>query len=84
MSGLFLSCYKYVLQFAIAGLCQFWHIMEAVPVKVNELRKLIWLVDTLERLTGFPRMIRHKARFRAVPGPDRAAARERQNLARFR
>jgi len=32
-------------------------------VKVNEPRKLIWLVDTLERLTGFPRMIRHKLGF---------------------
>jgi len=31
---------------------------EAVPEKVHEPRKLIWLVDTLERVTGFPPGIR--------------------------
>ena len=32
--------------------------MEAVPEKVSAPRKLIWLVDTLERLTGFPPAVR--------------------------
>ena len=32
--------------------------MEAVPEKVNEPRQLIWLVDTLERLTEFPVVVR--------------------------
>jgi len=29
-----------------------------VPGKVNEPRRLIWLVDTLERITGFPPVVR--------------------------
>ena len=36
--------------------------MEAVPVK-PEPRKLIWLVDSLVRLTGFPPMVRKKLGF---------------------
>lgn len=32
--------------------------MEAVSEKVKEPRRLIWLVDTLERLTGFPPVVR--------------------------
>ena len=32
--------------------------MEAVPKEVRETRNLIWLVDTLERLTGFPPAVR--------------------------
>lgn len=32
--------------------------MVAVPEEVRETRKLIWLVDTLERLTGFPPAVR--------------------------
>ena len=32
--------------------------MEAVPEEVRAPRKLIWLVDTLERLTGFPPAVR--------------------------
>jgi len=32
--------------------------MEAVPEEVRAPRKLIWLVDTLERLIGFPPAVR--------------------------
>ena len=32
--------------------------MVAVPEEVRETRKLIWLVDTLERLTAFPPVVR--------------------------
>jgi phage-related protein len=52
-----------VLQFATATLCQSWHIMEAVPVEPEEQRKLVWLVDSLVRLTGFPPMVRKKLGF---------------------
>ena len=37
--------------------------MDVVSEKVNEPRKLIWLVDTLERMTEFPRAVRHKLGF---------------------
>jgi phage-related protein len=37
--------------------------METVPEEVNEPRKLIWLVDTLERLTGFPPVVRKRLGF---------------------
>jgi len=47
-----------VLQFAVPNLCQYWHTMEAVPEEVRAPRKLIWLVDTLERLIGFPPAVR--------------------------
>lgn len=52
-----------MLQFATATLCQSWHIMEAVPVEPEEQRKLVWLVDSLVRLTGFPPMVRKKLGF---------------------
>jgi phage-related protein len=34
-----------------------------VPVKPEQPRKLIWLVDSLVRLTGFPPMVRKKLGF---------------------
>jgi phage-related protein len=37
--------------------------MEAVPVEPEEQRKLVWLVDSLVRLTGFPPMVRKKLGF---------------------
>lgn len=52
-----------MLQFASADLCQYWHIIEAVPEKANQPRKLIWLVDSLDRLTGFPPGVRKKLGF---------------------
>lgn len=36
---------------------------EAVPERPNEPRKLIWLVDSLDRLAGFPPAVRHKLGF---------------------
>jgi hypothetical protein len=45
---------QYVLQFANISLCQFWHTIGDVPGKPIQPRKLIWLVDSLARLTGFP------------------------------
>jgi phage-related protein len=51
------------LQFSTATLCHFWHITEAVPEKPEQPRKLIWLVDSLIRLTGFPPAVRHKLGF---------------------
>jgi len=38
-------------------------IMELVPEKPDRLRKLVWLVDSLDRLTGFPPAVRHKFGF---------------------
>jgi phage-related protein len=52
-----------VLQFAFASLCQIWHIIEAVPEKTNQPRKLIWLVDSLDRLARFPPGVRQKLGF---------------------
>ncbi len=37
--------------------------MEAVPGKTTGPRKLIWLVDSLDRLAGFPPAVRHKLGF---------------------
>ena len=37
--------------------------MEAVPGKSTEPRKLIWLVDSLDRLAGFPPTVRQKLGF---------------------
>lgn len=39
-------------------LCQFW-----VPEKPEQPRKLVWLVDSLARLTGFPPTVRQKLGF---------------------
>src|SRR6476469_2708706 len=55
--------------------------MKAVPEKVNEPRKLVWLVDTLERLAPFPPVVPEGTRICLVPGADRTAERERQNVA---
>jgi len=54
---------QWVLQFASTSLCQFWHTIEDVPEKPIEPRKLVWLVDSLVRLTGFPPAVRHKLGF---------------------
>jgi phage-related protein len=43
--------------------CQFWHTIEAVPEKPEEPRKLVWLVDSLDRLTNFPPGVRQKLGF---------------------
>src|SRR5579862_6240764 len=37
--------------------------MEAVPAVPEQPRRLIWLVDSLVRLTGFPPMVRKKLGF---------------------
>ena len=37
--------------------------MEVVPVVPKQPRKLIWLVDSLVRLTGFPPMVRKRLGF---------------------
>jgi phage-related protein len=37
--------------------------MEVVPAVPEQPRKLIWLVDSLARLTGFPPMVRKKLGF---------------------
>ena len=52
-----------VVQFASNSLCQFWHTIGDVPGKPIQPRKLIWLVDSLARLTGFPPMVRKKLGF---------------------
>jgi hypothetical protein len=44
-------------------LCQFWHTMNVVPEKPEQPRKLVWLVDSLARLTGFPPAVRQKLGF---------------------
>ena len=44
-------------------LCQFWHTIETVPDKPEQPRELIWLVDSLVRLAGFPPGARHKLGF---------------------
>ena len=54
---------QYVLQSAFPDLCQYWHIIEAVPEKADQPRKLIWLVDSLDRLAGFPRAVRLRLGF---------------------
>jgi len=37
--------------------------MKSVPEEPKRPRKLIWLVDSLVRLTGFPPVVRHKLGF---------------------
>jgi phage-related protein len=37
--------------------------MDVMPVVPEQPRKLIWLVDSLDRLTGFPPMVRKKLGF---------------------
>jgi hypothetical protein len=37
--------------------------MDFVPDKPSEPRKLIWLVDSLDRLAGFPATVRQKLGF---------------------
>jgi len=37
--------------------------MDAVPLNPERLRKLVWLVDSLDRLTGLPPAVRHKLGF---------------------
>jgi phage-related protein len=37
--------------------------METVPGTPPEPRKLVWLVDSLDRLAGFPLVVRHKLGF---------------------
>ena len=52
-----------VLQSAGTRLCQFWHTIEDVPEKPIQPRKLVWLVDSLDRLSSFPPAVRHKLGF---------------------
>jgi len=52
-----------VLQRASSSLCQFWHTIGDVPENPIQPRKLTWLVDSLDRLTGFPPAVRHKLGF---------------------
>ena len=54
---------QWVLQFASASLCQFWHTIEGVPEKPVQARKLVWLVDSLDRLSRFPPVVRHTLGF---------------------
>ena len=51
------------MQLPTATLCQFWHTIETVPKKPEHPRKLIWLVDSIVRLEGFPPAVRHKLGF---------------------
>jgi len=37
--------------------------MDAVPLNPERPRKLVWLVDSLDRLTGLPPAVRHKLGF---------------------
>src|SRR5258707_15446802 len=37
--------------------------METVPERPEHLRKLVWLVDSLDRLTSFPPMVRQRLGF---------------------
>jgi len=59
----FLSCYSTCYSFPFSTLCQCWHTIETVPVKPEQPRRLIWLVDSLVRLTGFPPTVRKKLGF---------------------
>ena len=52
-----------MLQFSTTTICQFWHIVEAVAEKPKQPRKLVWLVDSLDRLTDFPPAVRQKLGF---------------------
>jgi phage-related protein len=37
--------------------------MDMVPEKPEQPRKLVWLVDSLDRLTNFPRAVRKRLGF---------------------
>ena len=63
-----------MLQFSATGLCQFWHTMDVVPEKPEHPRKLVWLVDSLDRLAGLSAHGSAEARFRIVVSADRAEA----------
>ena len=52
-----------VLQFVIPKLCQYWHTIKGVPERIDHPRKLIWLVDSLDRLSRFPPVVRKKLGF---------------------
>jgi phage-related protein len=52
-----------VLQFSTTALCQVWHTLNVVSEKPERPRKLVWLVDSLDRLTGFPPAVRQKLGF---------------------
>ncbi len=54
---------QYVLQFTSRELCQIWHTMDLVPERPTEPRQLIWLVDSLDRLSSFPIVVRKKLGF---------------------
>src|SRR5271157_4181345 len=43
--------------------CRFWHRMDMVPEKPEQPRKLVWLVDSLDRLTNFPPAVRKRLGF---------------------
>ncbi len=51
------------MPFARNNLCQFWHIIEHVSETPIQPRKLVWLVDSLDRLSSFPPAVRHKLGF---------------------
>ena len=51
------------LQFSVATLCQFWHTTIVVTEKPEQPRKLVWLVDTLERLKCFPPSVQQRLGF---------------------
>ena len=55
--------FRELVQFSTILLCQLWHIMNVVPEKPEHPRKLVWLVDSLDRLTGFPPAVRQKLGF---------------------
>jgi hypothetical protein len=70
---------------AASGLCQIWHIMEAVLDKPNDPRKLIWLADSLDRLARFPWPVRHMlgfALYQAQIGQTHESAKILRQLAR--
>lgn len=52
-----------LLQYSTISLCQFWHTMNIVPEKPEQPRKLVWLVDSIDRLTAFPPVVRKKLGF---------------------
>ncbi len=58
--------------------------MDAVPGKPTEPRKLIWLVDSLDRLAGFPPAVRQKfgfALYQAQIGQQHESAKILRGLA---
>src|ERR1700680_4069364 len=48
---------------SMTALCQFRHTMNVVREKPEHPRNLVWLVDSLDRLTGFPPTVRQKLGF---------------------